>query len=165
MYPIRDRVSWVTGAPAKRTSPESAATTPSAIRIAVVFPAPLLPTNPNSSPAPTSKVAASSATMSPYRLVTASNSSVLPGIGYYSPHTCTGRGSSAATWFWLEIIAGTATVADVSGAADSVATTRRVTTAGLGAVVRRCGAASAPVVPARHVGRCMPAHGTTRPAQ
>ena len=39
-------------------------------RIAVVLPAPLLPTNPNSSPARTSKVMSRSATTSPYRFDT-----------------------------------------------------------------------------------------------
>src|SRR4030081_1770251 len=77
MYPMCVRVSWVIGLPLKRTWPESAASTPSAMRMVVVFPAPLLPTKPNSSPARTSKVTESSATVTPYRLETRSISSVM----------------------------------------------------------------------------------------
>jgi hypothetical protein len=65
MYPICVRVSCVIGAPPYRTSPLSAASTPSTIRIVVVLPAPLLPTNPNSSPGWTSKLTSSSATFAP----------------------------------------------------------------------------------------------------
>jgi hypothetical protein len=62
---MRLRVSSVTGVPSQRTSPLSAARTPRAIRMVVVFPAPLLPTNPKISPARTSNVIPSRATVSP----------------------------------------------------------------------------------------------------
>src|SRR6266542_1090168 len=63
MYPMCVRASCVIGLPSKRTSPPSAASTPSAIRIVVVLPAPLLPTKPNSSPARTPNVIPSSASV------------------------------------------------------------------------------------------------------
>ncbi len=62
------RVSRLIGVPSQRTSPASAASTPSAMRMVVVLPAPLLPTKPNSSPARTSNVVSRKATTSPYRL-------------------------------------------------------------------------------------------------
>ncbi len=78
MYPKRCRVSNVTGAPFHRTSPESANSTPIAIRMEVVLPAPFAPTKPNISPGRTLKVRSCRATVSPYRLVTRSNSSIGP---------------------------------------------------------------------------------------
>ena len=55
--------------PCQRTAPASAASTPSTIRIAVVLPAPLVPTKPNICPGRTSKVSPSSARVVPNRLV------------------------------------------------------------------------------------------------
>ncbi len=52
-------------APAPPDSPESGRSTPSTIRIAVVLPAPLGPTNPNICPGATEKESPSSATTSP----------------------------------------------------------------------------------------------------
>ena len=76
MYPNLRRDSKDTGPPRQRTSPESAANTPMAIRIVVVLPAPFAPTNPNIWPGRTVNDTESNATIWPYRLCTASNSSI-----------------------------------------------------------------------------------------
>jgi hypothetical protein len=65
MYPKRERRSKSTGRPSKETSPRSAASTPSTIRIAVVLPAPLGPTKPNIWPFATVNEMPSRATTSP----------------------------------------------------------------------------------------------------
>src|SRR3954466_3810150 len=71
------RRSWgVNASPSQLTEPESADRTPSTMRIAVVLPAPLLPTNPNSSPAATSNDIWSRATTEPYALLTACRASL-----------------------------------------------------------------------------------------
>jgi hypothetical protein len=71
----RRRVSASTSRPRQRTLPASACSTPSAIRIAVVFPAPFGPTNPTISPAGTRNDTSSSATTSPKRRTNPTNSS------------------------------------------------------------------------------------------
>ena len=58
-------VSASTGRPRQRTSPPSGSSTPSTIRMAVVFPAPFGPTNPNIWPARTVNDRSSRATTSP----------------------------------------------------------------------------------------------------
>ena len=68
MYPMRCRTARSTGRPSQRTSPESASSTPSTIRIVVDLPAPLEPTKPTISPARTSIDRSRSARTSPYVL-------------------------------------------------------------------------------------------------
>src|SRR3954453_17449022 len=80
MYPKRRRVSNVTGLPCHRTTPESAARTPSMILMAVVLPAPLAPTNPYTSPGRTEKDRSLKASLVPYRLVRPSTSSMLSSL-------------------------------------------------------------------------------------
>src|SRR3954447_19879668 len=72
---MRRRVSWLRGAPCQRTSPASARTRPMAIRIVVVFPAPLDPQKPNIDPGATVKPTPSSTWLSPKLLCSPSNSS------------------------------------------------------------------------------------------
>ncbi len=70
--PIDDwmsRGSGHTGRPSTETSPPSGLRSPSIISSVVVLPAPLGPRMPNDSPFLTSKLTASTATWSPYRLV------------------------------------------------------------------------------------------------
>jgi hypothetical protein len=72
MYPIRRRTSSgrvSTSKPATRASPALAASSPVSILIAVVLPAPLAPRKPNTSPAATSKLIASTAVKVPKRRV------------------------------------------------------------------------------------------------
>jgi hypothetical protein len=59
------RVDARSGSPRQRTSPASASSTPSMIRMAVVLPAPLGPTKPKIWPAATEKKSRSRATCSP----------------------------------------------------------------------------------------------------
>jgi len=66
---MRLRTSASIGASFQRTSPESAASTPRTIRIVVVLPAPLLPTNPNTSPGRTVNETSDSTVRVPNRLL------------------------------------------------------------------------------------------------
>src|SRR3954454_17880344 len=75
---MRRRVSWSSGAPCHRTSPASARTSPRAIRMVVVLPAPLDPQNPNIDPGATVKPTPSSTWLSPKLLCSPSNSSTCP---------------------------------------------------------------------------------------
>src|SRR5665647_10295 len=61
MYPTVRRTSRSSSVPFQRTCPESAASTPRMLRMAVVLPAPLEPTNPKISPDRTSKLRSRSA--------------------------------------------------------------------------------------------------------
>jgi hypothetical protein len=65
MYPVRRRVCSSIGLPRQRTWPASGSSTPRMIRMAVVLPAPLGPTNPNIWPSSTVNDRSSSATRSP----------------------------------------------------------------------------------------------------
>src|SRR5690348_848156 len=66
---MRRRVAKSMGAPFHITSPASGVSTPRTMRIVVVLPAPLLPTNPNTSPGLTSRLSPDTASRSPYCLV------------------------------------------------------------------------------------------------
>src|SRR3954466_2573958 len=72
---MRRRISWSTGRPRQLTVPPSARTRPIAIRIVVVFPAPLDPQKPNIDPGATVKPTPSSTWLSPKLLCSPSNSS------------------------------------------------------------------------------------------
>src|SRR5829696_7372337 len=75
---MRRRTAWSSGRPRQRTSPASGRTSPIAIRIDVVLPAPLEPQKPNMDPGVTEKVTPSSTRLSPKLLWSPSNSSTSP---------------------------------------------------------------------------------------
>lgn len=76
MYPISRRVVKLSGVPFHETVPESADMTPSMMRIAVVLPAPLDPTNPKISPGFTWKLRLSRALRLPNDLLSSSMRSI-----------------------------------------------------------------------------------------
>src|SRR5439155_8505735 len=85
MYPNRLRSARLPGVPSHRTSPPSGSKTPSTIRISVVLPPPLRPTNPISRPAGTVNDTPSRATTSSNRWRRSINSSTGdPRIGQRS---------------------------------------------------------------------------------
>jgi hypothetical protein len=65
MYPTRLRISSSISRPRQRTSPPLGSSTPRMMRMAVVLPAPLGPTNPNICPSTTVNDRSSRATKSP----------------------------------------------------------------------------------------------------
>src|SRR3954468_2889323 len=77
---MRRRLSWSSTRPRQRTSPASGRTSPIAMRMVVVLPAPLDPQKPNIDPGATVNPTPSSTRMSPKLLCSPSNSSTRPSL-------------------------------------------------------------------------------------
>src|SRR3954470_22506168 len=94
---MRRRLSWSSTRPRHRTSPASGRTSPIAMRMVVVLPAPLDPQKPNIDPGATVNPTPSSTRMSPKLLCSPSNSSTRPSLSVLATERNEASSRRAAT--------------------------------------------------------------------